>query len=69
MNLKKLVVPCSYDPVNSVSLFDVYRRTQSDEIWCVQSGILNSQVDMFWQQYLSQQATNQGQVTSYARKN
>lgn len=52
--MTKRVKQCSYDS-NSVSLFDADDRNEFGEMSCVASGILLSQVDWFWNNYISQQ--------------
>jgi hypothetical protein len=47
----KLIKTCSYD-YNSVSLFDGSRKNQFNELFCVASGILESEVNFYWQEYL-----------------
>jgi hypothetical protein len=49
--MRKVIRTCSYDS-NSVSLFDGDRKNELGEMYCVQSGILYEQTDMFWGWYL-----------------
>lgn len=42
------------DPENSISLLDLNRLNDSGELYCVQPGIIEEQVDYFWQLYLEE---------------
>jgi hypothetical protein len=54
MSPKKLVKPSSFDPENSVSLFDANRENDFGEMYCVAPGILPGEVELYWQEYLDE---------------
>lgn len=53
--MRKLVKPAHSDPEHSMDLFDADRKNDSGEMFCVQSGILPSEVDKCWEEYESKE--------------
>jgi hypothetical protein len=49
--MTKGVKECSYDS-KSVSLFDADRKNEFGKMYCIASGILQSEVDWYWNLYI-----------------
>lgn len=57
--MRKLIKPAFDDPHNSVDLFDADRVNDFGEMYCVRPAILYSEVKMYWNWYVMEQADSE----------
>jgi hypothetical protein len=50
--MRKGVKPAYQDPDNSVDLFDIDRKNEFGEMYCVAPAILEREVDQCWKNYV-----------------